>query len=280
MKPICIITDSTSDIPKDIAAQYGIEIIPLTINHENKNYRDKIDISMEEILKILEEGDEIPTTSQVNPQNFYEVYSRILNEGKQIISVHISSKLSGTYQSALIAKDMLNSEDIFVIDSKGVSFGTGILAIEAAKMVKSGIAINEVVESVEQLSKKVRTIFVVDTLKYLKKGGRISHAHAAIGTLLNIKPILYIVDGRIEVYEKARSLKKALDKMQGYLEEESYNKELTFAFGNVAAHNEMMDFSAKIKELAGIKEIVYGQIGAVVACYAGPGTVGMFFFAK
>lgn len=281
MKKVCIVTDSTAGVPKDIINKHNIRVLPLTIEFEGNVYKDGVDIDEPMLLDMLARGKELPKTSQVNPKVFYDEYKSILDDGYKIISIHISSKLSGTYQSACIAKGMLEETDmIHVVDSKGVSFGTGALVQEAIKMLEDNKDIDYIVKELDKLANKVRVAFAVDDLEYIRKGGRISSVHAAVGTLLNIKPILSMEDGKIDVLDKVRGRKKALKRLLDYIKEEEANTDATFAIGNVDSLNDMEEFANMVSEENIQDDIQRVQVGSVIATYAGPGTVGVFFFSK
>lgn len=280
MRKICIVTDSTADIPLDAARDKNIKIVPLTVTYKGINYSDVFEITTERLLEMLDEGGETPKTSQVNPLQFCEVYKKLLDEDYEILSIHISSNLSGTYQSALIAKEMLESDRIHVIDSRVVSFGTGLLVLEAARMIEKGISIEDIKLKLLDMSLRGRVAFAVDSLEYLKKGGRLSGAQAAIGTLLNIKPILFMNDGKIEVYDKVRGMKKAQNKLIEYMKNEDVDRELYAAVGNVGWKDGMMEFMDVVKEELAMEDLLTANVGSVVATYSGPGTLGVFFFKK
>lgn len=280
MRKICVVTDSTADIPLEVAKEKNIVIVPLTVTYKGVNYKDGFEITTTKLLEMLSEGDELPKTSLVNPLQFYEVYQKLIGEGVEILSIHLSSNLSGTYQAALMAKDMLASDNIHIIDSKVVSFGTGILVLEAVRMIERGMEINEIKLKLQELSLKARVAFVVDTLEYLKKGGRLSSAQAAIGTLLNIKPILFMKEGKIEVYDKVRGMRKAQNRLIDYMRIEDLDKEMYSAVGNVGCPAAMMEFKNDIKNELSIDNLLAADVGSVVATYSGPGTIGIFFFKK
>lgn len=281
MEKVYIVTDSTAGVPKDIIENNNVKVLPLTIEFEGNIYKDGIEIDEPLLLSMLETGDELPKTSQVNPKTFFDEFESILKEECKIISIHISSEISGTYQSACIARDMLDKkEDVFVVDSRGVSFGTGALVQEAIKMIGKGIPVEETVENLRKLASKVKVAFAVDNLEYIRKGGRISGVHAAVGTLLNIKPILHMENGKIDVFEKVRGRKKALKRLLEYVKESDVDSELTFAVGNVDSKEDMEEFRDMLIE-EGIKnDIQRVSVGSVIATYSGPGTVGVFFFNK
>lgn len=281
MEKVYIVTDSTAGVPKDIIDNNNVKVLPLTIEFEGNIYKDGIEIDEKMLLSMLEKGDELPKTSQVNPKTCFDEFEAILKEDCKIISIHISSEISGTYQSACIARDMLEKkEDVFVVDSRGVSFATGALVQEAIKMLNKGIAVEETVKNLEILSSKVKVAFAVDNLEYIRKGGRISNVHAAVGTLLNIKPILHMEDGKIDVFEKVRGRKKAIKRLFEYVKDNNPNTELTFAVGNVDATYDMAEFKNMLSE-EGIKDDAQEvTVGSVIATYSGPGTVGVFFFSR
>ncbi|MEF9953496.1 MAG: DegV family protein [Clostridium sp.] len=281
MDKVYIVTDSTSGVPEDIVQSKNVKVLPLTIEFEGAVYKDGVDIDEPKLLEMLARGEELPKTSQVNPKSFLDEYEKLTSEGYKVISIHISSGLSGTYQSACIARDMMeNSQDVFVVDSKGVSFATGALVLEAIKMLEGGMGVNETSKALEDLANRVRVAFAVDDLEYIRKGGRISSVHAAIGSLLNIKPILSMSNGKIDVLDKVRGKKKALNRMVEYIKEEGLETSLTTAVGNVAGERDMDIFVKKLEEESLIGEYLNVSVGSVIATYAGPGTVGVFFFTK
>lgn len=279
MKRIFIVTDSTADLPKDYIEKKNIIVAPLTVIYKGVSYRDRIDIDNSKLFSFLKEGKELPKTSQVNPQSFYEIYNNLLKEDCYIISIHISSGISGTYQSAVIAKEMIGSDNIFVVDSKSVSFGTGLLVMEAQSMIEKGMEINEIYKRLIELSSRVRVAFILDTLEYIKKGGRISSAKATIGTLLNIKPIIHSKDGKLLIWEKARGVKKGIDLLLKYIVDNNIDKNYNLAVGSIGFEKEVPDFLSRVKKLIE-KDIVIPDVGTVIATYSGPNVIGVYFFEK
>lgn len=275
-----IVTDSTAGVTEEMLNSYNIKILPLTIKFKGKEYRDLYDINEETLLNMLKKGDELPKTSQVNPNVFFETYKAILDKGYKIISIHISSGLSGTYQSACLAREMIDKkEDIYIVDSKSASFGTGALIKETIKMLNSTSDIKEVVNKVESLKKRLKVGFALDTLEYIKKGGRISSVHAAVGSLLNIKPVLYLSDGKVEVFDKVRGRKKALKRLLEYVLESKIDNNLTTGIGNIDSEDDMEEFK-KMLYNENIDNIESVKVGSIISTYTGPGTIGIFFFSK
>jgi DegV family protein with EDD domain len=281
MSKVYIVTDSTADIPKTLEEAREIIVVPLNVTHEGKTYRDGIDLTVDGLLEILKNSEETPKTSQVNPQSFYDIYLELLKDDCYILSFHLSSQLSGTYQSAVIAKEMLGSDRIFVVDSKSISMGTAFLAIEALRMVRNGQDVHTIVSKVNELSNRVRAIFAVDTLEYLKKGGRVTTAQAAIGTMLNIKPLICMKDGKLEVFDKVRGLKKALKRLVEHMVEDGVDKDMLFAPGHADNEEAMLEFKKMVQDETGITEAYTTfTVGSVVAVYSGPGVIGCIYYVK
>ncbi|HOE57954.1 MAG TPA: DegV family protein, partial [Bacillota bacterium] len=164
---IKIITDSICDVPKEYIGRYGIRVMPLTVHFGDESYKDGIDFSLEEFLSKLEKTKVLPTTSQVPPAEFLEVYKKEISLGNKVISIHASSHLSGTYNSAVMAKDTIGREDIYVIDSMGITLGAGLLVIKAARLVEEGLGFEEIAKEIEASRNGVKHMLILDTLKYL-----------------------------------------------------------------------------------------------------------------
>jgi DegV family protein with EDD domain len=274
MSKIKIITDSTSDLPKGMAEQYDIEVLPLTIFFHEDEYRDWIDISPKDFFEKMRNSEKLPTTSQVNPNSFKEKYELYLKDYDYIISMHLSSEASGTYNSAEIARDMVDKNRIRVIDTRNYTYGFGQMVIEAAKMAKSGRTVDEIIDRIDYLIKNVKTLFVVDTLEYLKKGGRLSATRATIGTLLNLKPILTVDDGKIVAIDKARGMKKALKRIVEIMREQGAElKGQIVKVGHADNLVHLEEFKSAIKEVYGDIDMEEFEIGCVIGVYCGPGTV-------
>jgi len=190
MEKIKLITDSTSDLTPELIEKYDVHVLPLTVHIGNQSFKDGESISLEEMYQGVLNGGPFPTTSQVNPQEFHDVYKKYLDEGYKIISVHISSHLSGTLQSAVIAKDMLETEDVTIIDTEGVSGVIFLSLVEAGEMILKGKSYQEVVDVIGKTAKEVKLLATFDTLEFLAKGGRIPKSVGAIGGFLGIKPLI------------------------------------------------------------------------------------------
>ncbi len=277
---IRIITDSTSDITMDQAAKLNIEVMPLTVSFGEKSYRSGIDITNEEFYKKIVSCSELPKTAQVNPYEFEEKYKGFLDAGDEIISIHLSKGLSGTYQSAQIAKDTLNSDKITVIDSLNVASALGLLVIIAAQMRDQGASVKEITEAINSYIPRLRLYIVLDTLDYLKKGGRISPTVAFIGGVLNLHPIVTMSNGKVEIADKAKGKKSAIkwlrDKMQALAQED----ELPMLVGHADAVSRGIALKEALEE-DGVKNIIDNVcMGSVVGSYSGPDAIGIYYISK
>lgn len=279
MGKIKIVTDSTADLPVSLLAQYDIHVIPLKVIFEDKIYREGLDITVQEFYSKLAQAKQLPTTSQPSPGEFQELYEKLTEDGSSVISIHISAKMSGTLQSAQMAKSNLPDRDIRIIDSKLVTIALGMIVIAAAKAVKDNKTIDEVEKIAYEVASKVNIFFIVDSFENLQKGGRIGKATALLGTVLNIKPILTVEDGVVAPFEKIRGKGKAIERIISLLQEYSKINSLNYlAVFHADALNDAVNLHEKL--VAQIKpcENFIGDIGAVVGTHAGPGTMGIIFY--
>ena len=217
---IRIVTDSTSDISADLARHWGITVVPAYVNFTSddgtiQTLKDRVEISADEFYERLANSETLPTTSQPTIQDFSEVYESLTKEPTDmVISIHVSSKLSGTYNSALQAKRALkNPAQVEVVDSESASMALGLIVLGAARALHNGTEFQEVMAEIESSVAQVRAFFLLDTLEYLVKGGRISKTQAFLGNMLSLKPILAIQDGEVQRYDRVRSRRKGLQRL-------------------------------------------------------------------
>ncbi len=276
MKKIFIVTDSTADLPQGLAEKLDITVVPLKVHFGDEEYLDWINLDSDSFYAKLKSSAVMPRTSQPSPADFEAVYRRLTAEGGSIISMHISSQLSGTCQSATIAKSMLEGADIEIVDTKVTSMALGLLVIEAARAVRDGKNKEEIMAQIYTQMNKIKVFFGVDTLEYLQKNGRIGKAAALLGGLLNVKPLLTLKDGIITPKEKVRGRAKLLEKMVNVVAEE---------FGEdvkgkaVILHGDSLDEALRLKEKVderyGFSEIIISSIGAVIGTHTGPGVLAI-----
>lgn len=278
---IRIIIDSTSDVTPEIIDKYNLIMVPLTVNFEDKSYLDKIEIKSDEFFELLSKSEKLPTTSQVSPGTFVETFSEILLQGDEIIGLFLASEFSGTYESARIAKDMIGGDKIHLIDSRSVTLGSFALILEAIELVNQNKNIQEIVETLEVLKDKVEAVAVLDTLKYLEKGGRLSKGQAVVGSILNIKPIIRIKEGKINVIDKIRGNNKTIRWFDKWIEENNFDLfDKTILLFHGRNIEQLKVLREAIENKYKIKNIIEQEIGPVIGTHAGPGVLGIGFVNK
>lgn len=275
MEKIKIITDSTSDLPLEIIKQYDIEVLPLTVHFGEESYRDGLDIKLHEFLEKMDHCDVLPTTSQVNPQRFYDCYKKYIEMGYKILSIHLSSKLSGTYQSACIARDMLDGSNIAVIDSLNVTSGLGILVLKACKLRENNLNLREIEEKILETIPHIKSALAFETLDNLVKGGRLSKTVGVIGNILGLRLILTIQNGEMALMDKVRGSKKAAKCIMDYVNEKGIRP------GEISAvlqvENKDIVETLRTSMLEKKVEFIECEVGCVVGTHSGPGACGIFF---
>lgn len=275
---IKVITDSVADIPKDIAKELNITVVPLSVHFGSITYKDGIDLSTNEFFDKLSKTERLPTTSQVNPGEFRKVFEDNLEEYDHLICITMSKAMSGTYKAANIAKEFIGVDQIDIFDSKAISFGFGLIVIEAARSIKKGESLEQIRESIQYNINNLENLFIVDTLEYLKKGGRLSTAEAFVGNVLKIKPVITINDGQLESIDKIRGRKRVINYFIDYINKNNYdlsNKTVGFFH---AVDNEYLDkLITEVSDEFNIKEIIKSEVGTVVGTHSGPGCLAMVF---
>lgn len=274
---IRIITDSTCDLPEKIVQELGISVIPLKVLFGEEVYRDGIDLTNQEFYEKMAKLKKLPTTSQVNPGEFIEDFKRHIDNGDEVIGIFISAKLSGTFGSAVIAKEtMSNDSRINVIDSLSASFGLGIQVIEAARMALEGRSSQEIVQRIEEVKNDVVFYGIIDKLDNLKKGGRLSSTGAFAGSILGIKPIIDLREGAVALIAKARGQKKAFKWVLDDVKKNNINlNDKTICLAHANAPKDAAEFKKEILKEYQPKEIIELQIGAVIGTHTGGGCVGI-----
>ncbi len=274
---IALVTDSTCDLPPALVRQYNIQVIPLNVIFGDENYYDGVTIDAERFFSMLKTTTVHPRTSQPAPGDFAIVYNRLKEEYDQILSIHISSLLSGTYQSALMARDLLPEVDITVLDSKSASIGLGWVVLLAARAIADGKNLQEVIAVAEQAMLEQHIFFTVESLEWLHKNGRIGRAGALLGGLLNVRPVLSVEAGIVAPYDKMRGkMEKVLSRMVASMTE-IVSAERPIRTGIVHATSpKMAEYVAQLLQKTYIvKEQVICSVGPVIGVNTGPGTIGL-----
>lgn len=258
----------------DLCTRYGITIVPLNVRFGEQVYRDAVELTPRQFFQMLEHSSELPKTSQPPVGEFEETYQRLGADGLSIVSIHLSSKLSGTVRSAEMARDAVRGHcAVEVIDSGSASWGLGIIVLAAAEMADAGADHREIVAHVRRLVQNIHILFFVDTLEYLQRGGRIGRARAFLGTLLNIRPILKLEDGEIHPVEKVRTRSKAVDRLVEFVELFPHIDRVAIVHDGTASEVETL--RRRIEPLCPRERIFVGEYGSVIATHAGPGGIGV-----
>ena len=273
--PIKIVTDSASDLPVEIAESLDITIVPCIVNFGTETYKDGVDLLANDFYDRLTGGSVFPTTSQPSPGDFAQVYDDISQGADGIVSVHLSSKLSRTYESAVRGKGESSAEcPIEVIDSAQASMGIGMVAMAAARAAGQGASLEDVARAARAAAGRSQLYFLLDTLEYLQRGGRIGKARALVGSLLNIKPMLIVREGEVQELGKARTFPKGIAKLQdvtrGYAPLESA----------CVLHTTTPDLAREVAESIGDllpedQEPFIARTGPTVGAHVGPGVIGV-----
>jgi len=269
-----IVTDSTCDIPPQLMQDLGITAVPIYVVFGDKSYRDKLDIGDDEFYDKLIHGPVHPTTSVPTPRDFADVYNKLAEETDEIISIHLTSKESGTYNAALLAKELVTRKcRIEVVDSLSMSMALGLLVAEAGRQAKAGASLDKVTELVRRTIPKMHLIFLLDTLKYVVRGGRLSKPYGIIGSALRVKPMLTLKEGDLSLVGVARTKAKAVERLYGFAKGFPKVKELAVAY--TTAHDEAKAFVDRLK--AGFPGVPVSlmRVGSSLGTHAGPGGMGI-----
>ncbi|MGE5552389.1 MAG: DegV family protein [Betaproteobacteria bacterium] len=271
-----LVTDSTADLPESLIRKHHLTVVPLRVHFGEESYRDGLDIWASEFYYKLETGGLQPHTSQPSPGDFLEVYKRLTADGSEVVAIVLSRELSGTYQSAEVARQMLGRTAVTVVDSASASLGLGLIALEAARWAEEGAPGAKVAEAARRASSRIVLFFLVDTLEYLQKNGRIGRASALLGSLLNIKPILTLQDGIVTPVDKIRGKSKALGRIFELLRERVGQSPARWAVVHADRPDEAVSLAERVKrEFRCVEPPVIGEIGPVIGSHVGPGTIGI-----
>ena len=278
MEKIKIITDSTLDLPAELIREKNIEVLPLLINFGEESYLDGIEITTKEMIDKIDATGVLPTTAQVTPNRFEESFKKYLDEGYKIVALTLSSDMSGTYQSACIAKDMLESDDIIVIDSRNVTSGLGLLVLKACELRDKGLGIKEIEEGILKAIPKVKCSLNFESLENLVRGGRLSKTAGTIGSVLGLRLILEIKDGKMSVKDKVRGSKKALKKLVSDFESADVDFDSPIVLLELLNEDVYQGLKIYFQE----KNINYidAKVGCTVGIHSGIKPCGIFFFEK
>ncbi|WBW95979.1 DegV family protein [Oceanirhabdus sp. W0125-5] len=277
---IVIYCDSSCDLTIQEYKDLDVKLIPLITTVKGKDYLDRVDLEPKEFYEMLKEDGVVPKTTMINPQRFVEEFKEDMEKQKKIIFLSISSGISSSYNSAVVAKEMTDYKDLYIIDSLGASVGAGLLLRKTAEMRNNNKTVEEIIEEITFMKNKMEYLFCPGSLEMLKRGGRISSTKAAIGTILNIKPICHFDKGYIKMFSKVRGQKALIKFYINYLKENGYNSDYRFAIGHANNMKLVNALKEALNKNFGIDNIIVGDIGAVIGSHTGEGTVTLSFVGK
>ena len=269
---IKVVTDSGSDIPLEVAKELGITVVPVYVYFGDKAFKDGIDIGPDELYKRLVEGPIYPTTTQPMPTDFAKTYSELSKDADAIVSIHLPTKVSGTYNAALQGVQIAKPKcEVHVVDSFSVSVGLGIIATSAAKVAQRGGNLAEVLEETKKAISQTQIRALLDTLQYLLKGGRITKAKALVGALLNVKPILTMLDGELIQAGMARSYTKGIEQLFEFVKSHASLQEVAIAHSTVPEEAEAL--KKRISSIIDKKRIQMSRVSSGLGVHGGPGVL-------
>jgi DegV family protein with EDD domain len=272
-RSVAIVTDSTADLLPALAAARSIAVVPLTLHFDGQSLLDGVDITPSEFYRKLPNATTHPTTSQPSPGQFADTYAALLADHDSIVSIHISQKLSGTFESAQQAAELTDPKRVHVIDSQVVSMSLGLVTLAASKLAEQGADAISIVDKVDAMRPEVQTYFSVATLEFLRRGGRIGRASALLGSVLQVKPVLCIRDGLVTPLERVRTFERALNRVVELVRAVDRGHGVCACVGHAGAE---ADAERVARELEPIAETLMIQpLGPVVGAHAGPGVVGV-----
>ncbi|MBN1191872.1 MAG: DegV family protein [Dehalococcoidales bacterium] len=270
--PIRIITDSTADIPVEIAREYGIETVPIYVRFGDHVYRDGVELTSEQFYEKLRSSEEVPSTSQPSPEDFSRVFSEAAGKYSGAVSIHISSRISGTYNSALLAKNLLASSfPVEVIDSRFNSAGLALCVMAAARSAREGKDIRQIKQDTLKAIREIGMFGMFGTLKYLARSGRVNKAIAMAGNFLNVKPLLTFHEGEVVRAGFVRTVRQGMQRILNYIESKRPVSELMLVHS--AVPDQCEELKDRIEEIAEIKNIIVSQLGAALGVHGGPGVL-------
>ncbi len=280
-RQIQVVTDSTANIPKEALNGLVVPAIPLWLIWGDERFRDGVDIEPSTFYRRLSDSDIFPTTSQPSAGEFERFFQEAGQGADTVLGIFISSKLSGTVANAQVARDCIADCDVRIVDSSSTAAGLSFMAVAAARAAAEGKSLEEIIQIVHQVRDNVHVLFVVDTLEYLHRGGRIGGAKRLLGTALNIKPILHLKDGAIEPLGQVRTKRRAIGRLLDIVEERLNGSRMAeAAVLDVSALKEGDALAAQVSERFSVSPVYRSTVSPVIGAHVGPGTVGIAFYPE
>jgi DegV family protein with EDD domain len=275
-----IVMDSAGEIPEDWRKEFDVHVIPVNIQFENKTYQQGIDLSNDDFYELADRSGVIPKTSQPTPQQFIDFYNRIAQASDTIISLHVTSKLSGTFNSALLAaQELKNKLKVIPYDSGSGSAALGFMCKEIRQLDKAGEAVQTILNRLDHIRRNVNIVLTLDTLEYARRSGRVKALPAALAALINIKPIIILKDGALDMKERVRTRQRSLTRVLDIIHERVDDRLVNVAVVHSQSLDAAKQLVQKVKETLRVNELIISELSIGVAANLGPGTIGIIAYA-
>ncbi len=280
MKKVVVITDSSATVPAHLVQQLNIRVVPVLLIINGRTYRDGVDITPSQLYQRLRHSSLLPTTSAPSIGDFLRAYAAASQETSNILSIHLSPKLSATYAAAKAASELVDDVVIRVINCHTVAMGQGFVVLEAARAAAAGADLDTVVTRAEEIASKINLLAALDTLEYLHRGGRIGGAVRLVAAALQIKPVLYVADGHVDVFSKPRTMSKAIQLMLTEVAERTADRPIHAAILHADVPQEAEALRQIVAERFNCAELYVTEFTPVMGSHAGPGVLGIVFYAE
>jgi DegV family protein with EDD domain len=279
MRGVAVVTDSSANIPDHLARELGIHIVPLSLTFDRQVFRDGVDITPAEVYRLQRTEKSIPTTSAPSIGDFLRIYAAAGCESTDVVSIHMSRRLSATHEAALVASGLLDGVRVHVVDCHTAAMGAGFAVIEAARAAQAGASVEVVIARVEEVASRMHLLFTIDTLEYLRRGGRVGVAAVLLATALQIKPVLYLADGHVEPIAKLRTKARAVSFLVDEMERRVGSRPLHVAVFHADVPGEAEKLRQTIAERFQCVELYLTTLTPVMGAHTGPGVLGTAFYA-
>lgn len=278
MKEVVVVTDSSANMPADLVQHLDIRVVPILLALNGKSFRDGVDITAGDVYRWQRTSKQLPTTSAPSIGDFVRVYASAAQDARSIVSIHLSPKLSATYSTALAASQLVDDTPIRVVNCHTVAMGQGFVVLEAARAAAKGADLDAVIARAQEVASKMTVLATIDTLEYLYRGGRIGGAAALLGTMLQIKPILFVADGHVDVFSRPRTKSKALRTILNQVGEEAGSQPLHAAILHAGVPEEAEALRQQVATRFHCVELYVTEMTPVMGAHTGPGVLGIVFY--
>ncbi len=280
MTKVVVVTDSSATVPADLAQELDIRVVPIILAINGYTFQDGVDITAAAVYRMLRDSRHPPTTSAPSVGDFLRVYVAAAQEAAGIVSIHLSPRLSATYNAAMAASQLLDEVPICVLNCRTAAMGQGFVVLEAARAAAAGASLDEVAARAREVAAKVNLLASIDTLEHLYRSGRIGGAAALLGTMLQIKPVLYLADGHVDVFAKPRTKSKAIRVMLNHMADRVDGQPLHVAVLHAGVPEEAEELRKKIAAEFHCRELLVTELTPVMGAHTGPGVLGVVFYTE